>query len=343
MRRLIGVLLLVIVLYLVLVTGFDAAWTKANHLDLARRLGFYGVLTLGAGVLIISGGIDLSIGSLVGLSAVAFGVLVQRGYLSAPAAAAVVVVLSPIVGLFHGLLVTKLRLQPFLVTLCGLFIYRGIARTLTQTTVGLRVTPDTLLGSTAGLEPAEITARLDQYRPIAAHLQARADWLADVLVRGQPFGVPNVLIVLLALSVLIGLWLHGTVYGRHLYAVGANEQAARYAGIATDRVKISAYILCSTLSGLGGVLLLCENATATPSSAGALLELYAITGAVLGGCALRGGEGSVPGILLGAAVLPLLRKLCSFSRFIGDEQEYTVIGVALLLGTIANELIGRRK
>jgi ribose transport system permease protein len=343
MRRLIGVVLLVLVLYLVLVTGFDAAWTKANHLDLARRLGFYGVLTLGVGVLIISGGIDLSIGSLVGLSAVAFGVLVQRGWLSAPAAAAVVVALAPLVGLFHGLLVTKLHLQPFLVTLCGLFIYRGIARTLTQTTVGLRVTPDTLLGSTAGLEPAEITARLDQYRPTAERLQQSADWLADLLVRGQPLGVPNILLVLLALALLIGLMLHGTVYGRHIYAVGANEQAARYAGIATDRVKVFAYVLCSTLAGLGGVLLLCENATATPSSAGSLLELYAITGAVLGGCALRGGEGSVPGMLLGAAVLPLLRKLCSFSRFIGDEQEYTVIGVALLFGTIANELIGRRR
>jgi ribose transport system permease protein len=152
-----------------------------------------------------------------------------------------------------------------------------------------------------------------------------------------------VLLVLIGLAIVIGLILHGTVYGRHIYAVGANEQAARYAGINTDRVKIFAYMLCSTLAGLGGVLLLCENSTATPSSAGSLLELYAITGGVLGGCALRGGEGSVPGMLLGAAVLPLLRKLCSFSRFIGDEQEYTVIGAALLVGTIANELIGRRR
>jgi ribose transport system permease protein len=343
MRRLLGVVVLVVVLYVVLVTSFDAAWTLANHIDLARRLGFYGVLTLGVGVLIISGGIDLSIGSLVGLSAVAFGLVVQRGWLSAPLAALVVVALSPVIGLFHGLLVTKLRLQPFLVTLCGLFIYRGIARTLTQSTVGLRVTADTLLGSTAGMEPAEITAKLDQYRPTAATLQDSADRLADLLVRGQPFGVPNVLLVLIGLAIVIGLILHGTVYGRHIYAVGANEQAARYAGINTDRVKIVAYMLCSALAGLGGVLLLCENSTATPSSAGSLLELYAITGAVLGGCALRGGEGSVPGMLLGAAVLPMLRKLCSFSRFIGDEQEYTVIGVALLVGTIANELIGRRR
>src|SRR5438105_12829144 len=139
MARLLGILLIVVVLYGTLVGSFDTARSVDNHIDLARRLGFYGVLTLGVGVLIIAGGIDLSIGSLVGLSAVAFGVLVQRGVLPAGLAALAVVAAAPVVGLFHGLLVTKLKLQPFLVTLCGLFIYRGIARTLTQTTVGLRV------------------------------------------------------------------------------------------------------------------------------------------------------------------------------------------------------------
>src|SRR5436190_24101907 len=95
------------------------------------------------------------------------------------------------------------------------------------------------------------------------------------------------------------------------------------------------------MAGLGGVLLLCENATATPSSAGSLLELYAITGAVLGGCSLRGGEGTVPGILLGTAVLPLLNNLCIFAGVPSDLQ-FMVIGVALLAGTIADELLKRR-
>jgi ribose transport system permease protein len=317
MSRLAGVFLIVLVLYLTLVGSFDAARSVDNHLDLARRLGFYGVLTLGVGVLIISGGIDLSIGSLVGLSAVAFGVMVQRG-VPALGSALVVMAAAPLVGLFHGLLVTKLKLQPFLVTLCGLFIYRGIARTLTQTTVGLRIDPQL---------------------PKAAELQNQATWLADVLVKGKPLGVPNILLVMLILAVVIGILLHATVWGRYLFAVGSNEEAARYAGINTDRVKITAYILCSALAGLGGVLYLCEYSTATPSNAGALLELYAITGAVLGGCVLRGGEGSVPGMVLGAAVLPLLNKLCNFTRWIGSEQEYTIIGAALLVGTMINQLM----
>src|SRR6187200_300019 len=102
MRRLAGVLLMVLTLYVVLIVGFDSARSQAAHVDLARRLGFYGVLTLGVGTLILAGGIDLSIGSLVGLTAVAFGLLAQRG-MPAAYAALIVVVVAPLVGLFHGL------------------------------------------------------------------------------------------------------------------------------------------------------------------------------------------------------------------------------------------------
>ncbi len=316
MSRLLGILLMVLVLYGLLLEQFPQARSAANHYDLARRLGFYGVLTLGVGVLIIAGGIDLSIGSLVGLGAVVFGLLLEKEI--APVLAALVVLAgSVVIGLVHGLLVTKLNLQPFLVTLCGLFIYRGLARWLSPTSVGLAVWAP------------------EEYR-------VRVKVLEDLLVKGQPLGVPNILALLLILAGLLALLLHGSVYGRYLYAIGANEQAARYAGIPTDRYKILAYVLCSACAGLGGVLFLLEYASAAPSSAGGLLELYAITGAVLGGCSLRGGEGSVPGMLLGAAVLPLLYKLCNFSN-LGSEIEYAVIGSALLLGTIVNELISRRR
>ena len=144
------------------------------------------------------------------------------------------------------------------------------------------------------------------------------------------------------LAAVLGVLLHFSVYGRYLYATGANEQAAKYAGIPTDRYKILAYVICSTCAGLGGILFLPMYSSANPATAGTLLELYAITGAVLGGCTLRGGEGTVPGMLLGAAVLPLLNKLCNFSDWIGSDLEYAVIGLALLLGTVVNELIARR-
>jgi ribose transport system permease protein len=249
----------------------------------------------------------------VGLGAVAFGHLMKENRWPPLPAAAVVLAGSLGIGLFHGLLVTKLRLQPFLVTLCGLFMYRGLARKMSDTAVNL---------------PSE-------------SVQPQAEWLRSVLVSGTTFGLPHLLLLLGLLAVLLSVLVHGSVYGRYWYAIGYNEQAARYAGIATDRYKIAAYVLCSALAGLGGVLFLLEYRTATPSSAGELYELYAITGAVLGGCNLRGGEGTIPGMVLGAAVLPLLAQTCNLSRYIGSELEYTVIGGALLAATVANELVAR--
>ncbi|HTU90922.1 MAG TPA: ABC transporter permease [Gemmataceae bacterium] len=313
MTRLLGVLLMVLVLYAILMGFFEKARSLDNHQVLARRLGFYGVLTLGVGVLIVTGGIDLSIGSLVGLAAVAFGHLMNKHHWQPWPAATAVIAGSVFIGLFHGLLVTGLRLQPFLVTLCGLFMYRGLARKLSDIAVVL---------------PYE-------------SVQPQAEWLRSFLVSGKTLGLPHVLILLGLLAALLALVLHGSVYGRYWYAIGYNEQAARYAGIATNRHKIAAYVISSTCAGLGGVLFLLEYRNATPSDAGSLLELYAITGAVLGGCSLRGGEGTIPGMILGAAVLPLLAQICNTSPYIGSQLEYTVIGGALLLATIANELVTR--
>lgn len=331
MLRLLGVLLIVAALYAILMTSFrDFAATEDNHQVLARRLGYYGIFTLGVGVLIVSGGIDLSIGALAGLSAVLFGLLLRpnsswlaayvpglaQGY-SAPVAAGIVIVLGALVGLFHGLLVTGLRLQPFLVTLCGLFMYRGLARWVSdEKSVALpSVVGEGLRGDVAGLR--------------------------TLLVSGTPLHVPNMLLLLLAIAAVLAVVLHASVLGRYLHAIGYNEQAARYAGIPTGRYKVLAYVLCSTLAALGGVLMLLENSSVLPSSSGNLLELYAITGAVLGGCSLRGGEGTIPGMLLGAAILPILNQICNFSSKIGSTLEYTVVGAALLLGTIGDELIKR--
>jgi ribose transport system permease protein len=313
MNRLLGILLMVVLLYAVLM-GFDEnARTITNQVTIAKRLGFYGIMTLGVGVLIVSGGIDLSIGSVVGLGAIVFGLLLEKRV--PPVVAALLVLgLSSVIGLIHGLLVTKLKLQPFLVTLCGLFIYRGLAR---------------FASPTAGLAPdadPEFKASVNFFRT----------WIV-----GDPLGVPQQLILLVLVAVLLGLFLHGTSHGRYLFAIGANDQAARYAGIPTDRYKILAYLICSTLAGLASVLEILDSRAVQATSAGQLYELYAITGAVLGGCSLSGGEGTIPGMFLGAAVLPLLRQVCSFSK-LSNELEYVVIGVALLLGTITDEILKRR-
>jgi ribose transport system permease protein len=313
MNRLLGILLMVVLLYAVLM-GFDEnARTVSNQVTIAKRLGFYGIMTLGVGVLIVSGGIDLSIGSVVALGAIVFGRLLEKNV--PPVVAALLVLgLSSVIGLVHGLLVTRLKLQPFLVTLCGLFIYRGLAR---------------VAGPTAALAP-------DADPEFKASITFFRTWMV-----GDPLGVPQQLILLVLVAVLLGLFLHGTSHGRYLFAIGANDQAARYAGIPTDRYKILAYLICSTLAGLASVLEMLDSRSAQATSAGQLYELYAITGAVLGGCSLSGGEGTIPGMFLGAAVLPLLRQVCSFSN-LSNELEYVVIGIALLLGTITDEILKRR-
>jgi ribose transport system permease protein len=334
LARLLGVLTLVLVLYGTILLSDPTARSAENHRNLARRIGSWGVLTLGAGVVIITGGIDLSIGSVVGLAAVSLGLLLEK---RVPPAVAVGWVLAGacLIGLFHGILVTKLRLQPFIVTLCGLFIYRGLAQWATL--IDYRALADFFA---SGFRPAAPILPATSSRTVG--IGGRAD-LADLrfLAAGHWLGLPVPVWLLAALALMLGVLLHRSVYGRYLYAIGYNEQAARYAGVATDRYKVLAYVLCAVLAALGGVLYLLDNETASPSSAGSWDELYAITGAVLGGCSLRGGEGTVAGILLGTAVLPLLRNVVIFAG-VPSDLIFTVIGVALLLGTVADELLKRR-
>jgi ribose transport system permease protein len=161
------------------------------------------------------------------------------------------------------------------------------------------------------------------------------------LIQWYELGVPWSLVLMLLLAALLGIVLHTTVYGRYLYAIGANEQAARYAGIASSRYKILTYVWCSMMVGVAGIFFVLENGGANPANDGNFYELYAITGAVLGGCSLRGGEGTIVGIVLGAAILPLLRNIILFAG-VPDDVEFAVVGLALLLGTIIDEALKRR-
>jgi ribose transport system permease protein len=326
MKRLLGVILLVVILYGMLLSSNPGARSIGNLRNLANESGFYGVLTLGVAVLIISGGIDLSIGSVVALGAVGFCVLMTEGV--PPYAAVLLVVLGgAVIGLFYGLLVTRLRLQPFLITLCGLFIFRGLARMLSKRDIGKT---EVLYG----------TGTVPGHPDFESAWNNLVYWLIGQDAEGHSI-FPAQFAILILLALVLGLLMHGTIYGRYLYAIGHNESAARYAGIRTDRYKVLAYVICSALAGLGGVLYTLDNPSVSPSNAALGYELYAITGAVLGGCSLRGGEGLIVGAFLGTAVLPVLRNLIVFLR-VPSEVEFAAIGLALLLGTIADEFFRRR-
>ncbi|MGI9474158.1 MAG: ABC transporter permease, partial [Rubripirellula sp.] len=174
-------------------------------------------------------------------------------------------------GLVHGLLVTRVHLQPFVVTLCGLLIYRGISRWLVD---------DNPVGF--GIEYK------DTLSPLGSGKLSLFEWsTADGT---QTFGIPYPFFVFLAVSIVAAVFLNLTIWGRYMLALGSNEEAARYSGIRTQRVTILAYVICTVAAATGGMLFALDSGSISPSSFGNFYELYAIAAAVLGGCSLRGGE-----------------------------------------------------
>ena len=308
MKKLLGIIVFLLILYGALLFADPGARSAENHYSLGERIGLYGILSLGAGLLIITGGLDLSLGSVVGLCATSLAILLMDKNWPPLLAMLAVLAMGALIGLINGLLVTRLRMQAFVVTLCGLFLYRGAARWV------------------AGDQPKGLGTRFVELKQVLA---------------GSFLGVPVPLWILLVLSGITILCLHFSVYGRYFYALGSNEQAARYSGIATNRYRVLAYVICSTLGAFFSILLLMKYNTATPSTTGELYELYAIAGAVLGGCSLRGGEGTVIGILIGTSILWLLPNLANMWD-VPNTLINTVIGGALLLGAILDEVLRSR-
>ena len=157
---------------------------------------------------------------------------------------------------------------------------------------------------------------------------------------GVGFALPIPFFLLLLAGVLAALFLNRTIWGRYLLALGRNETAARYSGIQIERMKVLAYVLCSGTAGLGGILFALDVNSVQPAAHGNFYELYAIAAAVLGGCSLRGGEGSILGVVIGAAVMRLLYNAINVSG-IPTQLEFAIIGAVILAGVIADELIRR--
>ncbi|HEX9004711.1 MAG TPA: ABC transporter permease, partial [Blastocatellia bacterium] len=161
------------------------------------------------------------------------------------------------------------------------------------------------------------------------------------LATGSLFGVPAPFIVLIVVSIVMWVVLHRSVFGRYLYAVGRNEDAARFSGINTKAVITAAYIICGLLTGISAILIAFYTNSIAPSSHGSFYELYGIAAAVLGGCSLRGGEGSVVGILLGTILLQVLQNLVNLLK-IDSSLNFAVMGAVILLGVIADQILKQR-
>lgn len=518
MKKILGILGLLV--FLCLITALlnpDVFLTDYNLRNLVRRISLFAIISIGVTFVIITGGIDLSIGSVVALVACLLPWYLVREGMSVTAALTTVLLISLGIGLFHGLLITKLNLQPFVVTLCGLLIYRGQARGTTRDqTMGfgnlhkpLRYlasgSPFEMYWLIIGVGALMVILALlprrhgERYisRPVGLvigvllvaigaspkwwgfHFQtpamepdayaALSFWSRGIvdLKAAEPLDVPSLLLfwtgflgliigggwfvirslfaarrtaiplilaivscisavllcrsaigawphavevglqrdklflvirlalglglaaasitffaqrsfaaigsslrsplvlalaggimcligftplpqimvpmpflIMLFLGIAAAVFLNNTIWGRYLMALGRNEQAARYSGINTHAMIILAYVICSLFAGLGGMLFVLDVNSAQPADFGNMYELYAITAAVLGGCSLRGGEGTIAGVLIGAAVMQVLRNSILILDF-DNSREGEIIGIVLLVGVIVDELTKR--
>jgi len=519
MNKILGIFGLLVFLCLfttVLSSNFDSA---ANLYNVTRWSALYGIISIGVAFVIITGGIDLSIGSMVCLIGCLLPTFIVRYEWSIPLSIVLVLALSLVLGLFHGLLITKLKLQPFVVTLFGFLVYRGFARWFCEDQPmgfgrahddGLRQLATgqpwkghennlallagivgalllvffvsrlfwkaesrresmigaglALLAAVAGLsqfigdgtpmvmtlaggykfelEPASLFFHFglmlfvplslaflvagigsdakQNWLPILAlaiatpffcyvayaiapifetlspggddprdfgfvtlsegslrnlimsfvfvatgAFMASIGWVANKVQRTSAFGktlllpvivsgvmwlfgmtelpktlIPMPLLILIGCAIVASIFLNQSIYGRYLLALGRNEEAARYSGIDTDRMKIMAYMICSLMSGIGAILFALDINNIQPATHGNVYELWAIGGAVLGGCSLFGGEGTIGGVIIGAAVMRVIYNSINTLR-IDTKLEFVALGVVILAGVIADEVVKR--
>lgn len=310
LKKEIGTFFLLIILCIVVSILNPRFLAGANLQNMARLIGAYGIFSIGLGMVIITSGIDLSVGSVMAILGIGLSMMLTEWGVPSLLAVLIVIAVSLALGLFHGLFIAYMRLQPFIITLCGLLFYRGLARFIaSDETKGF--------GDAAGFE----TLR--------------------TLATGSLFGIPTPFLLLVFISIVMWIVLHRSVYGRYLFAVGRNEEAARYSGINSRLIITSAYVICGGLAGVSGVVFAFYTNSISPSSHGSFFELYGIAAAVLGGCSLRGGEGSIIGILIGTALLQVLQNLVNLLG-VPSSLNFAVMGAVILLGVIADQLLKRR-
>lgn len=312
MKKELGIFVLLIVLCIIVSAVNSNFLLPINLQNLARQIGAFGIFSIGLGLVIITGGIELSVGSMMGLLGVLLSMMLTQWNTGVAIALLACVGIAMLLGLGHGLLITRLNMQPFIVTLCGLLFYRGLARFITgDETRGF--------GAVPGLE------------------------FLRYLANGNLFGVvPMPFVLLIIIAAITWLVLHRSVYGRYLFATGRNPEAARYAGINTKGIITLTYVICGALTAISGIIFAFYTNSVSPANHGNAYELYGIAAAVLGGCSLRGGEGSVIGIVIGTALLQVLRNLVNLLE-IPSSLDLAVMGAVILIGVMADQIFTERR
>ncbi|KQY79344.1 MULTISPECIES: ABC transporter permease [Roseateles] len=311
-----GLLLLVLVFSLT----SNAFFTVGNAMTVSLQVTTIVYLGIGATLVILTGGIDLSVGSVLALSGVVAGMLVKSG-MPVPPAMAIGVVVGALCGAVNGLCVTRLKLPPFIATLGMMLVARGVALQLTDARA------ISGLGEAFGVLGNGALWRIEEIDE---------QGFPNVVFPGIPY--PVLLMVLLA--VVAGILLRRTTLGRHLHAVGSNGEAARLSGVNVAGVAMFAYIASGALAGLAGCVLMSRLVTAQPNE-GVMYELDAIAAAVIGGTSLIGGVGTISGTVIGAFVIGILRNGLNMNGVSAFSQQI-IIGLVILVTVWIDQLRNRR-
>ncbi len=329
MRRELGMLLALILMCAGIGWSNPAFYNQSNLFNTDRQIALLGIFAVGISFVIITGGIDLSVGSVIGLT----GVIIAK--ISSPVAQdgfkqplwiglCVALGIAVLIGLVQGLLITRLKLQPFIVTLGFMLLLRGVAQVITE-------------GGTISMGG------------ISKSPLKQLAFGGYLMRNGSPL-LPYVVVILLIVVVLASYLLHFTVFGRYVYAIGGNRDAAEYSGIPVKRVETLVYVISAGLAGVAGVCWAGYVGSITHMN-GMGYELSAIAAAVIGGVSLRGGEGVIPGVIIGSMIMRVIQNGITVfkihytdahgnrvQRGLDNNYEFVIVGSVILMAVILDQL-----
>jgi rhamnose transport system permease protein len=284
----------------------DRFLTVDNLLNQGRLMTEIGLIALPMTFVIITGGIDLSVGAIVGLCAIMLGYSWKTFGLPLPLGIVFALFVGGLAGFVNGIVITRIKVPPLIMTIATLALYRGLAEGISQ----------------------------------AHSVRNYPEWFY-FLGQGSLFGVPTQLLMLVILIVVAGVALDRTTFGRTLYAIGSNETAARFSALNVDRTKLVIYTLSGLASALAAVVLV-SRVTTTRMDMGMGYELDVIAAVVLGGTSIFGGSGTIWGTVIGLAMIQLLKNGLALTGVKGDAT-IVVIGVALILSVLVASSLQRRR
>lgn len=296
--------LLTVIVLIILSFQSDKFFTVANLLNQGRLMTEVGLVAIAMTFIIITGGIDLSVGSIIGLTAILLGVFWQKLGMPLPLAMFAAVCVGTLGGYANGLIITRFNVPPLIATLATLALYRGLAEGISE----------------------------------ARSVRGYPDWFF-VLGQGNFAGLPSQLWILLIAILIAAIILGLTSWGRTIYAIGSNEVASRFSGLSVNNAKLAIYTASGFAAAVAGVIFVSRVST-TRSDMGTGLELDAITAVVLGGTSIFGGRGTIIGTVLGLILIQALKNGLSLAGVKGDGT-IVLIGVVLILTILLTNLFHR--